>query len=402
MSPLVDIKHGDDEPGPGSQSSLRSANEARVLESLRLGGELTQAELSRRTALAPSTVSNIVRDLAEAGVVAVQDEHGGRRGRLVKLEADGRLLLGVEFGQSHLAVALAGLSRQVIAETTVPMPLGHDHVTGLARAVSLVSHLLERSGLDRKRVVAGGMALPAPIDLAGRVVGSRSVLPGWAEIDLVEAAERAFGVPMQVDNDANAGALGEFAWGAGRGHDNFAYLKLAHGIGAGLILNGRLFRGENGVSGEIGHTTVDERGVFCRCGNRGCLETIATTPRLLGMLTPTHPRLSSIADVVAAARAGDAGCARALGDTGRAVGIAVANLCNIVNPGLIVVGGEVSLAGDLIIEPMRAIVVRYGVPSAVAGLTITTSELGRASQLRGAIELAAVEAEPRILAASRA
>ena len=401
MCPHIDSKYVDDEPGPGSQSSLRSANEARVLESLRLGGDLTQAELSRRTALAPSTVSNIVRDLADAGVVAVQDEHGGRRGRLVRLEAQGRLLLGVEFGQSHLSVALASLSQQVIAETSVRMPLGHEHATGLTRAVSLVDNLLDRSGLARDRIVAGGMALPAPIDLAGRIVGSRSVLPGWAEIDLVEAAEKAFKVPVLVDNDANAGALGEHLWGAGRGHDNFAYLKLAHGIGAGLILNGRLFRGENGVSGEIGHTTVDERGVFCRCGNRGCLETIATTPRILAMLSPTHPRLSSIEDVVAAARAGDAGCERALGDTGRAVGIAVANLCNIVNPGTIVIGGELALAGELIIGPMRAIVSRYGVPSAVAGLAITTSELGRSSQLRGAIALAAAEAEPRLLAATR-
>lgn len=387
--------NGFEEERPGSQSSLRSANEARVLEALRLGGQLTQAELARRTALAPSTVSNIVRELTESQVLDVDEEHGGRRGRMVRLASDGRLLLGVDFGHGHVAVALATMALEVIAETRAAMPLGHDHRQGLEKAVSLRDYLLQRGSLSPGRIVAGAVSLPAPIDNAGRVIGSRLVLPGWADIDLVALAERRFEVPVAIDNDANAGALGEHLWGAARGLDNVVYLKLSHGIGAGLILDGRLFRGNNGVSGEIGHTTVDDRGAFCRCGNRGCLETIAATPRVIGLLSQMHPRLHTMDDIVNAAAAGDPACVRALGDTGRAVGVAAANLVNILNPGMIVVGGNLAAAGEYLIEPMREIVVRYGVPSAVSQLAIVPAELGLRSHLLGTLAMAADLAEPR-------
>ena len=154
--------NGFEEERPGSQSSLRSANEARVLEALRLGGQLTQAELARRTALAPSTVSNIVRELTESQVLDVDEEHGGRRGRMVRLASDGRLLLGVDFGHGHVAVALATMALEVIAETRAAMPLGHDHRQGLEKAVSLRDYLLQRGSLSPGRIVAGAVSLPAP------------------------------------------------------------------------------------------------------------------------------------------------------------------------------------------------------------------------------------------------
>lgn len=393
MSTHVDGNHADEER-PGSQSSLRNANETRILEALRFGGQLTQAELARRTALAPSTVSNIVRELAEAGALEVDEEHGGRRGRMVRLAADGRLLLAVDFGHGHVSVALATTDREIVGETHAPLPLGHDHQAGLAKAVSLRDLLLQRAGLDAAAVVAVGMSLPAPIDNDGRIVGSRLVLPGWADIDLAVVAQERLGVPVHVDNDANAGAVAEHLWGAGRGADDLVYLKLAHGVGAGLIMRGKPFRGATGVAGEIGHTTIDERGVFCRCGNRGCLETVAASPRLLALLANTHPRLRTIDDLVQAARTGDPACLRELNDTGRAVGVAAANMVNVLNPAKILIGGELALAGDLLLDPMREIVRRYGVPSAVSGLVIEAAELGARASLLGDVVLASELIEP--------
>lgn len=365
-----------------------------MLDALRLGGQLTQAELARRTALAPSTVSNIVRDLAEAGTLEVDEEHGGRRGRMVRLAADGRLLMAVDFGHGHVSVALATMSHEIVGETHSSLPLGHDHQAGLAKAVSLRDFLLQRAGLDGAAVVAAGVSLPAPIDNGGRIIGSRLVLPGWADMDLAAIAQERLGVPVHVDNDANAGAVAEHHWGAGRGTDDFVYLKLAHGIGAGLILGGKPFRGATGVSGEIGHTTIDERGVFCRCGNRGCLETVAATPRLLALLASTHPRLRTIDDIVRAARAGDPACLRVLGDAGRAVGVAAANMVNVLNPAKVLIGGELAGAGELLLDPLREIVRRYGVPSAVTGLEIQAAELGARASLLGDVALASDLAEP--------
>jgi predicted NBD/HSP70 family sugar kinase len=168
-----------------------------------------------------------------------------------------------------------------------------------------------------------------------------------------------------------------------------AYLKLSDGVGAGLMLNGQLYRGRIGTAGEIGHTTMQEYGTLCRCGNRGCVETLASSQAVLGLLRPTHGGRLTIARLVELARGGDAGCRRVLADTGRHVGIAVANLCNLFNPDRIIVGGELARAGELLLDPLRLTLVRYGIPSAVADLDLVVGELGERAQLLGAVALAA-------------
>lgn len=363
------------ERGPGSQSSLRSANEMRVLDALLAGGELTQAELARRTALAPSTVSNIVHHLVQSRTLDISDEHGGRRGRMVRLAEDRGLLLGIDVGHQHLSIAVSTLSMEILGEATQRQPLNHQPHRIIAQALDMAQALLREADQPLSALRSVGLVRP-------------SVLPAWAGIDVARLAGQAFGVPAVTENDANAGALAEHSSGAGQGIDNLAYVKLAHGIGAGLILDGRLYRGENGISGELGHTTIDERGIFCRCGNRGCLETVATSPRILAMLADTRPDILSIEDLIRDAQGGDAACIRALADTGRAVGIAMANLCNIINPKAVVIGGELATAGDLLLKPMMEIVRAYGVAGAVQGLSMRTAGLGARSQLIGALHVA--------------
>lgn len=379
---------GGEEPGPGSQSSLRQANEARVIDALRLGGATTQAELARQTALAPSTVSGIIRDLAEEGLVRVEEEHGGRRGRLVELCVEGRVLAGVDIGHAHVTVGLATLNHDLLGTRSRRLDRPHRALPVLGWARPMLDELLADAGLTHEALVAGGLSLPAPLDRTGHLIGSRQILPGWYGLDLPAAASRALGVRVDVDNDANAGALAEQRWGAGRGHDDLVYIKLGHGIGAGLVLGGELHRGATGVAGEFGHMIVDEQGAFCRCGNRGCLETVAGVDHLLHLLRDTHPHIDTVAALLEAAEEGDAACVRVLADTGREVGVWVANLCNLVNPGAVVIGGALSGAGDLLLGPLRESVERYGVPSAVEGLELMRSELGDRTHLIGAVSLA--------------
>ena len=194
--------------------------------------------------------------------------------------------------------------------------------------------------------------------------------------------------PTHVDNDANLGALAEFVWGAARGAQNSAYLKVSTGIGAGLIIGGRIHRGAFGTAGEIGHTTIDEHGRVCRCGNRGCLETMAGAPVLVEMLHPNLGDDLTIADAVVLARRGDAGCRRVIADAGRHIGVAVANLCNLVNPASIVGGGDLAAAGDLLLDPLRESVARQAIPGAVAGMDIVVGELGDRAEVLGALALA--------------
>ncbi|QGF23699.1 ROK family transcriptional regulator [Raineyella fluvialis] len=391
-----------DNYGPGgSQSALRSANEARVLETLRSRGALTQAELARRTSLAPSTVSKIVHTLLEADVVDMEADKQGRRGQLVTLSSSAGLVAGIDMGRDHVHVALANLAHEVVAEQHRTLPQGHTMTKGLGSADDTLTELLDGLGLPRRRVVGACLSIPAPIDASG-VISASALMPGWTGGgNVATSAAEVFGLPVLVENDANLGALGEATWGAGRDIKNLVYLKVANGIGAGLILNGEIFRGATGTAGEIGHTTVVENGAICQCGNRGCLETVANSPHVIGLLAPTHGRLS-IPRIIELARAGDVGCRRVLGDTGRVVGLAVANLCNIVNPQRLIVGGELSAAEDLLLGPMRESVRLNGIPGAVRSLEIVRAELGARAHVLGAVAFALAHVTPEALTATAA
>ena len=373
---------------PGSQSALKNANQRRLLDLLVADGELTQAEIARRSGLAPATVSNIVRELVDAGVlVAATDDTGGRR-RSVRLARSSGVAVGVDFGYRHVTVAVADTSHTILATRRVDLEMGHDALKGAEQARLLIEEAVDEVALGWDDVIGVGVGLPAPIDSRTRQLGAPSLLPGWVGIAVDEYLSEAIGVDVVVENDANLGALAEHLWGAGRGLDSIAYLKLSEGVGAGLVLDGALFRGGlAGTAGEIGHTTVDEYGTVCRCGNRGCLETIVAARAVVRLLEPVLGVDITVADIVRLAGEGDAGCRRVLADTGRHVGAAVANLCNLLNLERIVIGGELAVAGELLLAPMRETVGRYGIPSAVATSEIVLGTLGPHAHVLGAVAM---------------
>lgn len=376
------------EAAPGSQTSLRVANQRRVIDAMRILGTTTQATIARETALAPSTVSSIVHEMVTAGVLAMDSSHGGRRGQLVRFSDDAGFVVGLDVGHRHLTVAVADLNQDIKARQRFDLPRGHSVTKVLDTADSTLDSMVRELKISRGKLLAAGLTLPAPVDLEGRVVSAGAILPAWADTDVRAAATTRLELPVAVENDANAGAVGEFSQGAGRKVQNMAYIKVSHGVGAGLILNGRLFRGATGSAGELGHMTLDEQGDVCRCGNRGCLETFISSEAVLALLGTTRGPDLTVADVVDAALAGDVGCARVIGDTGRTLGTTVANLCNIINPELVVVGGELARAGDLLLGPLREIVSRYGVQGCTRDLTITAAELGPEAHLTGALIMA--------------
>lgn len=371
---------------PGSQASLRESNGRRVLEALRLFGSLTQAEIARRTGLSPATVSNIVGQLREAGTVEVSPTSaGGRRAVSVAISQRAGLVLGLDFGHSHLRVALGDLSHQVIAEDKIDIDVDHRAEEGMVAAARLVDGVLARAGVDRAEVIGVGMGLPGPIDATSGAVGSSAILPGWVGVPAAAAMAERLGLPVRVDNDANLGALAELTWGAGRGVSDLAYIKAATGIGGALVIDGRLHQGRSGTAGEIGHTTLDETGPVCRCGNRGCLETFVGAPVLLRLLRASYGPELTVPEMLASAARGDIGCQRVIADAGRAIGVAVANLCNLLNPGRVVVGGELAAAGDVLLDPLREVVGRFAIPAAVP--EIVGGILGERAEVLGALAL---------------
>ena len=392
----------DDEPGqgfgPGSQAALRSANQQRVIELLKVAGELSQAAIARQTGLAPATVSNIVRELTLAGLLddAVKEPGGDTpKRRMLRLARSAGLAVGVDFGHRHVTIVVADMGHQILSERRVPLGPAETAQGALDRASELLGEAMASIDGKMSDVVGIGMGLPAPIDSRTGKVGAVSILPGWVGVPAAQLACDHFGIRVDVDNDANLGVLAEQMWGAGQGCDNLAFLKLADGVGAGLFIDGRLFRGRNGTAGEIGHTTFDEFGAVCRCGNRGCLETIVAAKTVVELLEPRYGPQLTVADIVRMANDGDAACIRVLSDTGRQAGVAVANLCNLFNPERILIGGELAQAGELLLAPMRESVRRCGIPSSTHDLKIELAELGARATALGAVALALLGAGRR-------
>ncbi|GAU66978.1 putative NagC family transcriptional regulator [Streptomyces sp. NBRC 110611] len=373
---------------PGSQSSLHRANLERVVRAVRMAGSLTQAEIARSTGLSAATVSNIVRELKDGGTVEVTPTSaGGRRARSVSLSGDAGIVVGVDFGHSHLRVAVGNLAHQVLAEETEPIDVDASAAEGFDRAEELVNRLIKATGIGLGKVIGVGLGVPGPIDVESGTLGSTAILPGWAGTNPGKELSERLGVPVHVDNDANLGALGELVWGGGRGAADLAYIKVASGVGAGLVISGQIYRGPGGTAGEIGHITLDESGPVCRCGNRGCLETFTAARYVLPLLRPSHGEDLTMAGVVKLARDGDPGCRRVIADVGRHIGSGVANLCNLLNPSRVVLGGDLAEAGELVLAPIRESVSRYAIPSAARQLGIVTGTLGGRAEVLGALAL---------------
>ena len=387
------------EDEPGSSPSLRASNRLRVIRALQVLGVTSRAHLARHTGLSRSTVSTIVAGLQAENMVVDRDADapmatsGGRPPALIALDPGAGFAIGIDFGKRHLAVALADLSHELLAEEWREMPDDYDASAGMERAAELVEVVLDAAGADRSRVLGVGMGLPGPVHRSG-VVGSSAILPGWAGTHAAERMSDLLGMEVWLRNDADLGALAEATWGAARDATAVVYLKLATGIGAGIVIDGRLFGGAGGTAGEIGHTSLDETGDICRCGSRGCLETYASGAAIAGLLSRSLGERLGPDDVMQRAVAGDPGCRRALADAGRHIGAAVADLCNLINPERIIVGGSMAVAGDMLLDPLREAVGLRAIPSAAEDVEIVLGELGERAELLGAVALVLHEAGP--------
>jgi predicted NBD/HSP70 family sugar kinase len=372
----------------GSLEALRERNRLRVVDALRQRGATSRADIARQTGLSRTTVSSLVADLQAAGLVveregaaAPRGPEGGRPPVLIALDQSAGALVGIDFGHIHARVAVADLSFTVLAERRVEIDVDTAGHEALDLAAGVAGQLL-----------SAGVGLPGPIDRHSGLVHSRAILPSLDGIDTAAEMERRLGLPVHLDNDANVGALGEAMFGAGAGVEVMAYLRLSAGIGAGLVIGGRPFRGARGVAGEIGHVLVDPQGPICRCGNRGCLETFASPPALCELLRRSHGPIT-VPRLLALAAEGDAGARRVIHDAGRVVGRAVADLCNFINPDLVIVGGDLSAAGDLLLDPMREAVRRFAIPAAAEDVRITAGVLGDRAEVLGSLALAGHEAD---------
>jgi len=371
---------------------VRAANRDRILDLLRSAGPMSQADLARASGLSPATVSSLARELREDGWLEPDDGDGPARGRPLALSRSAGVAVGIDFGHSHVRVAVADLAHTILAEAEEALDVDHEAHEGVALAGRLVRSLLEQVGVGADRVTGVGMGLPGPLRHETGEVGDSSILPGWIGSRPEELMQAELGLPVRVENDANLGALAEIVWGAGRGSSDLVYVKVATGVGAGLVLNGRLYHGSSGTAGEIGHVTIDESGPVCRCGNRGCLEAFAGAEAVLDPLRRRHGERLTLRQAVLQAQAGDVGCARVIGDAGRALGLAVAGACNLLAPERVLVGGELAQAGELLLDPLREALARSAI-AATRDVPVLAGVLGERAEVLGAVALVLRESQ---------
>ncbi len=372
----------------GSQSSLREANRALVLSTVQRWGGLTQVELAQSTGLSAATVSTIVRDLlAEGFVDTAVTTRSGRRAQLVTVARRVGLAVGMQVGHRQLRIVLGDFAHEIVAEQSLPLPNEHRMDTTLDRAALLIVDLLERVGSSLDEVVGVGVAVPAPVDAATGMISVRGILRGWDGVHLGQTLSKRIARPVFVDNDANLGALAESTLGAARAYRDSVYVRASYGVGAGLVVDGRVHRGFAGTAGEIGHVQVDPGGAICRCGNRGCLDTVVGATALVEALRTNRGPLT-LRDVIQLAKDGDQGCARVIADAGTQIGMVVAGLGQAVNPQIVVVGGELAETGDVLLDPMREAIARRVPVNQIAPLEVVPAALGVQAEVVGALLLA--------------
>jgi predicted NBD/HSP70 family sugar kinase len=310
----------------------------------------------------------------------------------VRLAPRAAFAVGLDFGHRHIRAAVCDLSGQPVADDFSEASVDSEPAASLDLALSLVRGVLERASADPADVIGVGMGLAAPVDAETGEAYVEGILPGWGGLRPAAEMEARLGMPVRLENDANAGALGEHMLGAARGARDIVYVRLSAGIGLGLILNGAPYRGRLGIAGELGHVrAVASGGAPCRCGNRGCLETVASAAAVADSLGVHVPR------VVELVSAGDARALAAVGAAGEAVGSAVAALVNVLNPELVVIGGELAGAGDVLLEPLRRAIGSSVIPPSAGAVEARVGALGERAEVLGAAALVLAGA-PRLLA----
>ncbi|MEC3997605.1 ROK family transcriptional regulator [Actinacidiphila sp. DG2A-62] len=385
--------------------NLREVGRLRVLEALHTAPRSSRPELVRVTGLSRATVSSLIADLIAVGLVT-EDETAddseprrtGRPAQALSLVPTAGYAIGADIGHQHVRVILCDLFGTVLWEHWVAKEVDRAPEETLDLVAVLVGRALQETGTDRALVLGIGAGIASPVEKSGGALGAEGIMPGWVGMRLSDELRRRTSLPVRVTNDANAGALAERMYGAGRHAEDMVYVRLSAGIGAGIVSSGRLLLGARGLAGEIGHLPLVAGGLICRCGNRGCLETVASPVAIARLLSDSWGHPVAPRELPELLRQRDTGALRAVRDAGDAVGRALSTLVTLLNPRLIVVGGDLAGAGEDILEPMRAGVRRHTLPSAGDGLEIVTGGLGDGAEVRGAAGLVLADA-PQLLAA---
>lgn len=359
-----------------------------LFQLLRDGSPRTRAELAQLSSLARSTVTARVDALLASGLLAPVGEAastGGRPPTRFALNRDNRVVLAIDLGASHASIAVTDLAGRILQQKTVDSDIADGPEAVLELVTNIGLELLEAVDRPVRDVAGVGIGVPGPVEHATGRPANPPIMPGWHDFDIPAELGKTFTGPVLVDNDVNLMALGEFvtSW---QSSQHLLLIKVATGIGAGVIADGRLMRGALGSAGDLGHVQVagapDD--VVCRCGNVGCLEAIAAGPAIAAKLRAKGLDIDGSQGIVDAVAAGDIAALQAVREAGRDIGTVLATCVNLLNPSVIVVGGKLSEAGEYLLAGVREVVYRRSLPLATHDLRIVSTTAGTQGGILGA------------------
>lgn len=352
---------------------------------------VTRSALAREFELAPSTISAKVNELTEAGLIVEGGaalSRGGRPGKLLTLRYQSGRLGVISMGSRHARVGVADMSRKILSIREVRIDVGQGVDATLD---TLWAALRQVAAEDGGQLLAVGLCLPGPVDVERGVVVSPSRMPGWHNQPVAEMARQKMGIPVNMDNDANLAALGEYLTRGDDAAANSITLIAGSGIGSGIMANGELFRGSSYAAGDITHTKVEAAGDrLCSCGNRGCLETIASGAAIVRDLAAVGTHADGIHDVIQLVRDGHPAANGVVREAGRQLGLALSTVVNFFNPGDVYLTGTLSSA-SVYVAAVRSQLYERCLPMATSGLRVEAAMAGAHAGLIGAAEIALIE-----------
>lgn len=374
------------------RTSPRDRTREDVYQLIRASQALTRPELVELTGLPASTIGHAVfKLLAEGRIVESRPAAKGRgsgRGRPateLRASATGGVNAGIDFGAGHVRIGIGDGLGNPIDETLIPVETTALPEHSIEAALAELRLLQERHQVDHLQVLVAAIA--APVEGTTGKVCAPTILPTWVGLSPTEELSRRLpGTVVQIHNDALLGAFGELRHGIGREHENFIYVKVSHGIGAGLVINGEVYHGAAGLSGEIGHTQLPGHSELCRCGNRGCLEAVINVDSIREQVSHTHPHLDP--SQIALAIDEDPVIHRILAEAGRTLGKALAVVCNLLNPTAVVLGGELGASGSALAAGVRSSIQRFAQPATVTSIEVRPATFGLRAELIGALAMA--------------
>jgi predicted NBD/HSP70 family sugar kinase len=395
------VTETDNMPEKGDQSYLRSRNTARILETLRQDKAFSRIDLAEQTNLDKKTVLNIVNDLFTQGMIRVmsrQIDGAGRPKEILGINGDYGRYAGIDLGGTHLSGVIVNFAGERIASKNIEVHNGLEPDTLVKLCIYLMGNLLKEAGLKEYDLSGIGISFPGFVASSQGYVTSEN-FPRWQNIPIQEMFRKRYNLPVCVDDCSRLMALAELWFGKGRNRRDFIVADLGFGIGCGIVIDRKIFRGSAGKSGEVGHTVVDVNGPHCTCGSHGCIESFAAgwalsrdaqsimrehSDTLLCETSGNSPEGVNFRHVVLAANLGDPYCVDLLEKAGEYIGIGLSNAISFFNPSRLIIGGRLIQDNEIMIRAITGTIQTKCMKQILEDVEITVSELGGSASAWGA------------------